>query len=112
MPDHTTDMSPEAFFSTPFSEEEMAEAKETLRKHPPTSARGYDKQTYADVQDLENDILCELINRCIHGNDAPSIWLITVLIGALKRGKPKSDPRNWRTLGLESCFLKLATLLI
>jgi hypothetical protein len=112
MPEHTVDVTPDLIFLTPFSEEEMGEAKDHLRQHPPTSARGYDQKSYADVCDLENDALCDLVNRCIHGNDAPSIWLLTVLVGLLKRGKPKSDPNSYRTIGLESCFLKLVTLLI
>ncbi|KAJ6556109.1 hypothetical protein B0H19DRAFT_869137, partial [Mycena capillaripes] len=66
-----------------FNEEELEEAKDHLREHPPTSAKGYDRQSYADVCELENDGLCELINRS-----------------------------RYRTIGLESCFLKLVTLLI
>ncbi|KAJ7187472.1 hypothetical protein GGX14DRAFT_334383, partial [Mycena pura] len=80
MPDRT---SPDLIFSTPFSEDEMGDAKDHLVQHPPTSSRGYDQKSYADVCDLENDALCDL-----------------------------SDPNSYRTIGLESCFLKLVTLLI
>ncbi|KAJ6591001.1 hypothetical protein DFH09DRAFT_975319, partial [Mycena vulgaris] len=96
MPEQTVDTSPDLIFSTPFTEEEMEDAKDHLRQHPPTSAKGYDQQSYVDVCDLENEDLCTLVNRCIHGNEAPSVWLLTVLIGLLKRGKPKSDPNSYR----------------
>jgi hypothetical protein len=112
IPDRTPDDTPDRIFSEPFNKEEMAEAKDHLRQHPPTSSKGYDRQSYANVYDLENDVLCKLVNRCMRDNDAPSIWLLTVLIGLLKQGKPKDDPNSYRTIGFESCFLKLVTLLI
>ena len=44
--------------------------------------------------------------------EAPSAWMKTVLTGLLKRGKDKGDPNNYCAIGLESCGLKMMTLLI
>ncbi|CAK5263407.1 unnamed protein product [Mycena citricolor] len=110
--DKTRDTTEDRIFDSPFTVEDMAEAKLRLKEHPPTSAKGYDEQTYADVCALENNQLCNLVNCCISETDAPSVWLRTMLIGIPKGGKPKSDPNSYRTIGLESCFLKLTTLLI
>lgn len=112
MPDHTVDTTPEQFFSAPFTEEDIAEAKDCLSKHPQNSAKGLDQISYSLICELENEDLCMLANQCILDLDAPSACLITILIGLLKRGKPKDDPNSFRTVGLESCFVKFITLLI
>ncbi|KAK7051966.1 hypothetical protein R3P38DRAFT_2402283, partial [Favolaschia claudopus] len=54
IPDRTVDETLDKIFSRPFDEEEMEDAKERLREHSPTSSRGYDQQSYADVCGLEN----------------------------------------------------------
>lgn len=112
IPEHTIDTTPEHFFSAPFTVEDVAEAKDRLSKHPENSARGWDQVSYTHLCELENDDLCLLANQCVSELDAPSACLLTILIGLIKKGKPKQDPESFRTVGLESCFTKFMTLLI
>ncbi len=44
--------------------------------------------------------------------DAPSDWLVTILVGILKNGRPVSEASSYRLIGLESCLLKTMTMLI
>jgi hypothetical protein len=44
--------------------------------------------------------------------DGPLVWFRSVIIGLLKRGKPKTDPDSYRIIVLEICVLKILTLLI
>ncbi|GLB40535.1 hypothetical protein LshimejAT787_0804060 [Lyophyllum shimeji] len=112
MPACTTDNTAGSFFSRPFTESDLEDAKSHLYKHSHKSAKGLDKVGYAELQEIDNNVLCNLLNKCLFDNDAPSVWLQTILIGIIKKGKPHSDPESYRTIGLESCMLKLMTLLI
>jgi ribonuclease HI len=112
IPEQTVDSTPEQFFSHPFSVSEIELAKDRLRKHSKASATGIEGISYMDIQDMDNDELVHLVNSCLDSNDAPSIWFSTLLTGVLKKGKPASNPDSYRTIGLESCLLKLVTLLI
>ncbi|KAF5311374.1 hypothetical protein D9611_012572 [Ephemerocybe angulata] len=76
------------------------------------SATGEDQVSYRDIFDMDNECLLELCNRCLELGGAPSSWLRTKLVGLCKKGKPKDAPESYRTIGLESCFLKFMTLLI
>ena len=44
--------------------------------------------------------------------DAPRQWLISILVGILKTGKVNTDASSYRLVGLESCLLKMLTMLI
>lgn len=76
------------------------------------SCTGFDTATYARFLAIDNDELLCLYNRCLDLQGAPRLWLISVLIGVLKPGKDASIPGNYRLIGLESCFLRVFTLLI
>ncbi len=76
------------------------------------SATGLDAETYAAIMDMDNDLLAELINACIKHKDAPSVWLTSVIIGILKRGKPADEPDSYRVISLECCLLKMATMIV
>lgn len=112
IPTHTSDSTPEQFFSRPFATEDIEWAKARITKHRPSSATGIEGVSYSDILEIDNDVLLVLINQCLATNDAPSIWFTTILTGILKKGKPTSDPDSYRTIGLESCLLKVMTLLI
>lgn len=43
--------------------------------------------------------------------DAPHLWLTTLLAAFLKAGKSPLDPESYRLVGIESCLLKMGTLL-
>lgn len=77
-----------------------------------SGASGWDRTTYALFLRIPNDRLCRLFNCCIELRGAPRLWLITVLIEILKVGKDARFASSYRLIGLESCILKMLTLLI
>ncbi|CDO70999.1 hypothetical protein BN946_scf184844.g3 [Trametes cinnabarina] len=112
LPRRTTDYSAGQHFATPFSLEEIEDVKLHLRKHGSQSAVGADQVDYSAVINTPSEKLCELFNACIADCSAPAPWLVAVLAAARKPGKDGSRPENYRTIGLESCFLKTLTVLI
>jgi hypothetical protein len=49
--------------------------------------------------------------QCTRKRDGPSIWFKSIIIGFLKKGKNDTNP-DYRIIALESCLLKVLTLLI
>ena len=111
IPKRTEDMTEELFFSKPFSEHEVAAAKAHLGDRTNT-AKGIDQIRYKEVLEIDNAALCNFLNLCLKAHSAPSSWLSTIIVAILKLRKSKGDPNNYRAVGLESCLLKLMTLLI
>ena len=111
IPQQTQDTTEELIFSKPFSPEEIASAKTHLENRR-ESATGLDGIAYKEILQIDNSALCNLLNLSMERQDTPSSWLSTFIIGIIKRGKSRDDPNNYRAVGLESCLLKLMTLLI
>jgi hypothetical protein len=88
LPDHTIDYTPQHFFSTPFTAEEVEWAKVKIKKHRANSACGLDGVAYNKISEIPNVILVNLFNKCISQLDAPHMWLMTELVGILKTGIP------------------------
>ncbi|KAF5367868.1 hypothetical protein D9615_010473 [Tricholomella constricta] len=113
IPTRTIDTTPEQFFSAPVSEEEIEIAKEHFHdRSAATSLPGLDNIGFAELEEIDNDQLCLLLNDCLNNLEVPSTWLTAALIGIIKRGKDKDDPKEYRAIGLESVLLKLMTLII
>jgi hypothetical protein len=112
IPEHTDDPTPEKFFSAEWLEDDGAWVKNHLLTHSLDSASGEDAITYADIMDIPNEDIVRLCNECVRLRDVPTIWLRNIIIGLLKRGKPGEIPNSYRIIALESCFLKILTLLI
>ncbi|KAI0309097.1 hypothetical protein OF83DRAFT_1027594, partial [Amylostereum chailletii] len=74
---------PEDGFSRPWSVKDIEWAKSHIDSHPGKSSSGLDRVKYDGLLEIENERLVELFNMCIY-----------------------------RTIGLESCALKMLTLLI
>lgn len=85
--------------------------KDQLRKGL-GSAAGEDAIHYAEILDIPNSDLLFLCNECTRIRDGPSIWFKSVINGFLKQGKDGADPDSYRIIALESCLLKVLTLLI
>jgi hypothetical protein len=98
-------------FNQKVTEEQIAWAKDHLRSHYNTAV-GIDRVHYREVLDIDNAVLCRLINQCLERNDAPQAWMTTLIAAIPKKDKPLSEADSYRTVGLESCFLKLVCLLI
>ena len=111
IPQHTQDMTEEKFFSKPFSVEEVSSAKARLDTRK-ASATGIDGIGYKEILQIDNSALCSLLNLSMERQDAPSSWLSTLIVAVIKWDKSRDDPNNFRAIGLESCLLKLMTLLI
>ena len=111
IPSQTVDLTPDQFFSKPFSVEEISDAKTHLKDRK-NSARGADHIGYKEILDIDNLALASLLNLSVEKRGAPSSWLSTVIVAIIKPGKQMDDPNNYRAVGLESCLLKLMTLLI
>lgn len=111
IPSVTVDHSQAQYFAHLFILDEITEIKDDIRSRGP-SALGWDRTSYDLFMSLPNDLVLEFFNRCLETRGAPRLWLVTVLIGILKPGKDRSNPANYRLIGLESCLLKMFTLLL
>ncbi|KAJ7101767.1 hypothetical protein C8R44DRAFT_641348, partial [Mycena epipterygia] len=91
IPETTTDAEEKKFFSAPWTEDNIAWVNNQIRKHDMDSASGEDAILYAEGLEIPNDSLAHLGNECIRRQDGPS---------------------TYRIIALESCVLKILTLLI
>lgn len=62
--------------------------------------------------DLDTKDLVELANLCVSTRSAPRVWLCSLLVGILKKGRSSLVAESYRLIALECCLLKLMTLLI
>ncbi|KAI0689193.1 hypothetical protein C8T65DRAFT_588893 [Cerioporus squamosus] len=83
LPRPAPDSTPEGFFSRPFSTEEIDAVKAHVRKNCLGSARGLDRLSYDELLTVPSEDLRDLFQLC-----------------------------NYRAIGLESCALKVMTILI
>lgn len=111
IPTPSVNQSSDRTFDRMVTEDDIAWAKDHLKSHSRTAA-GMDRVHYDKIINIENNVLCRIINECIEHNDVPVVWLTTLIAAIPKRGKPLSEVNSYRTVGLESCFLKLICLLI
>ncbi|KAJ6570739.1 hypothetical protein B0H10DRAFT_1719796, partial [Mycena sp. CBHHK59/15] len=65
IPKATTDSSDEGFFSTEWTEDDIVEVKDHIRKHGLNSATGEDAILYGEILEIPNDALAYLCNECI-----------------------------------------------
>jgi len=112
IPSITVDHTSGHHFSACFSLEDIEWANQEIKKHPPNSASGNDCVSYNEIDTIPNEDLLVLFQQCIDSGDAPDAWLTTIIIGILKIGKPANNPESYCLVGLESCLLKMVTLLI
>nr|GAT54355.1 predicted protein [Mycena chlorophos] len=110
IPRRTMDRTIQRYFSEPCTEADIERVKARLRKKSPKSGKGIDAVTYAQIRSIPNDVLARLFNECLERCDAPQRWLVTILIGILKPGKPPGDTESYRMISLECCLLKVMTM--
>lgn len=75
------------------------------------SARGVDGVSYREILQIESDDRAPLFNSCVSTAVCPSKWLVTLLVGIQKKGKPADKADSYRIIALECCLLKFLTLL-
>lgn len=112
IPNMTRDPSKGRHFSRPVTVQEVERLKAKLKEKSPRSAKGIDELSYHTLITIPSEKLVELFNSCIRKRDVPTAWLYTILIAILKARRPKDTPSSYRIIALESCFLKMLTLLI
>lgn len=108
LPRQTLDTTKEGFFSRPFSTDEIEVVKTHIRRHCKGSATGPDglDVDYSAVLSVSFNVLRTLFQRCIDEGTAPQAWLTAIIAAVKKPNKDAADPASYRTIGLESCFLK------
>ncbi|KAK7051923.1 hypothetical protein R3P38DRAFT_2762385 [Favolaschia claudopus] len=110
IPRRTRDRTSNDIFSRPVTEKDIGRMKKKLRSRAHRSACGIDDVSYAKILTIPNDALVFLIETCVRDCDAPQRWLVTILAGFLKQGKPADDPDGYRLVAKECCLLKLCTM--
>lgn len=89
----------------------MDDAKALIRARSLNTARSVDGLSYRQVMSIESDDLAMLFNECVSAGVCPSKWLVTLLVGIQKKGKPVDKANSYRFIALECCLLKSLTLL-
>lgn len=112
IPQLTRDPSEGRHFSRAVTILEVENLKVKLKGKSPRSALGMDKLSYHMLLAIPSENLVGLFNMCIRRRNVPTLWLYTVLIAILKSKRPKDVASSYRIIALESCFLKMFTLLI
>lgn len=112
IPENTDDATFGRWFSRPWSTKEIQQALHHVRKHNMHSALGLDQVSYETILSIPTENLQHLFQECIDSQQIPSDWTIATLAAILKKGKAPQNPDSYRVIGLQSCFLKLLTLLI
>ncbi|KAK7023208.1 hypothetical protein R3P38DRAFT_2779963 [Favolaschia claudopus] len=110
IPPRTRDRTANGIFSRPVTEKDIGRMKKKLRSRAHRSACGIDDVSYAKILTIPNEVLVFLIETCVRDCDAPQRWLVTILAGFLKQGKPVDDPDGYRLVAKECCLLKLCTM--
>lgn len=92
--------------------DEVAWAMNHVYQKGGSCAPGLDGILYSDILPIGNDKLCHIFNECLDRQEAPLIWFTTIIAAIPKKDKPLNEADSYRTIALESCFLKILTLLI
>jgi hypothetical protein len=79
-PLHTTDDTPEGFFSEPFMLHNMEQMKKRLCSHSTKSTHGIDHVSYKKISSILDEVLLKLFNYCSLKTTAPHNWFITTVL--------------------------------
>ncbi|VDB97613.1 unnamed protein product [Peniophora sp. CBMAI 1063] len=110
--DITPDIPPDDTFTREWVPADIASLKAKIKSDAKAGAPGVDGIATSVLMMVPNEALCDLFNQCVRKQGAPSIWLLTAVIGILKKNLSPKDAASYRTIGLESIALKMMTLLI
>lgn len=100
IPTCTTDSALEQFFNRDFDASEIERAKAHIHRHCSDSSIGNDAIHYNEIEQMDNDLLLQLVNKCIHSGNMPTSWTIMTVVGIVKRGKDRNDPNSYRTIAV------------
>lgn len=111
IPEKTVDVSCSRCFSRAITEVEVDDVKLKLRTKSARSAKGLDDLAYRALSGVSTPLLVKILNKAISERTIPTEWLRTILVALLKKDKDANNPASYRMVALESCFLKLLTLI-
>jgi hypothetical protein len=106
------DLSPRLSYTRDITIEEIEPMKRHIKAHGLDTAIGVDGFSYQDCLDIPNEKLLEFFLYYLKNQDMPRFWLMSLLIGILKKDKDATDPSSYRLIALECCMLKMLTLII
>jgi hypothetical protein len=86
--------------------------KRHIKEHVLDTSVGVDDFSYEDCLAIPNEKLLEFFMYCVKNWNMPQFWLITLLVGILKKDKDAADPSSYRLIALQCCMLKMLTLII
>ncbi|SJL08349.1 uncharacterized protein ARMOST_11712 [Armillaria ostoyae] len=112
LPDHTTDHSPLQSFSRLLIVPKVLRGMEHLQHNEANASPGIDAISQKDVLAIPAEELVCLFNYCLQNNEIPQAWLLSLLAAVLKKGRDLMTPENYCIIGLQSCLMKLLTLII
>ncbi|KAF5371085.1 hypothetical protein D9757_010790 [Collybiopsis confluens] len=112
IPDENTDETEDGIFSRDIDEDEVADGKAHAYEHNLDASPGCDETTYRIILNIPNDVLAKFLNECVTKKKAPSKWLLALVIGILKLGKPADDPAGYRLIVMECTCAKLLAFII
>lgn len=98
------------YLERPFARIEVVDIIEEIRQR--NSAGVPDGATWKEVAASDVTKLLELLNSCIVQQSIPEEWKRTTTIPIPKDSTTNTDPTTYRGITLESCYLKVLTMLL
>lgn len=111
IPEKTVDLSCSQCFARTITEEEVDKVKIKIKSKSARSAMGLDDLAYKALSGISSPLLVTILNKAVAERSIPTEWLRTILVALLKKRKDPSNTASYRMVALESCFLKLLTLI-
>lgn len=95
------DTSPRRSYTRDITIEEIEAMKRHIKAHGDDTAMGVDGFSYQDCMEIPNEKLLEFFLYCLKNQDMPQFWLMSLLIGILKKDKDAADPSSYPLIALE-----------
>jgi hypothetical protein len=92
--------------------EDVDEGKQYLKTKGSNSTPGWDGISQSTIMSIDSEKIRDFANACVVTRGLPAVFILSLLIAILKRGRDRRDPNNYRAVALESCLLKFIMLLI
>ncbi|PBK65745.1 hypothetical protein ARMSODRAFT_891526 [Armillaria solidipes] len=86
--------------------------KEHLEVYSVNATPSVDAISQKDVLAIPTEELIHLFNYCLQNNKIPWAWLLSLLAAVPKKERDLTTPENYYIIGLQSCLIKLLTLII
>ncbi|KAK6981237.1 hypothetical protein R3P38DRAFT_2808333 [Favolaschia claudopus] len=101
------DLSPRQSYTREITLEDVEGMKKHIKKNGLDTAVGVDGFSYKDCLQIPNENLLEFFRYCLKNQDIPRPWLVSLLIGILKKDEDPFEPSSYRLIALEYCMLKI-----